>query len=294
MNGKPADLAQIQRWMQSVIMHPGGVTEGITSPQARQHIDLDPEDLAQVIAPSRSLDSAARLEIYVDAYYERLLECLREEFTATRTTVGEDLFNALAFGYLQHYPSRSYTLNLLGANLPRYLAESRLHEHDAPTDSGPNWADFVIELARFERTLRDVFDGPGSEGKPMLAASRLASIPLAAWGRVRLVAAPCLRLARFSHPVDPYWAALKRGEQPAVPGASPTCMAIHRRNYRVEPLELAPLEFELLGHLIAGARLDETLARLAESHAADLSEVENGLHDWFARWTQAGYFLDVS
>ena len=28
MNAKPANLEQIQRWMQSVIMHPGGVAEG--------------------------------------------------------------------------------------------------------------------------------------------------------------------------------------------------------------------------------------------------------------------------
>jgi hypothetical protein len=28
MNDPPANLAQIQRWMQSVIMHPGGVEEG--------------------------------------------------------------------------------------------------------------------------------------------------------------------------------------------------------------------------------------------------------------------------
>ena len=60
-----------------------------------------------MIGRSRALASDARLEIYVDAYYERLMECLREEFAATRHAVGDELFDALAFGYLQHYPSRA-------------------------------------------------------------------------------------------------------------------------------------------------------------------------------------------
>ena len=61
---------------------------------------------------------------------------LREEFTATRYAVGDELFDALAFGYLQHYPSRSYTLNTLGEQFPKFLAESRLHAHETAERSG--------------------------------------------------------------------------------------------------------------------------------------------------------------
>jgi hypothetical protein len=37
----PTELARIQQWMQSVIMHPDGVEAGIESPATRTLIDVD-------------------------------------------------------------------------------------------------------------------------------------------------------------------------------------------------------------------------------------------------------------
>jgi hypothetical protein len=94
-------LEQVQRWMQSVLMHRGGVAEGVDAAESRAHIDITLAELPQVIRPSQSLSSADRLEIYVNAYHARLMECLDEEFAVTRWTLGEDLFGAVALGYLQ-------------------------------------------------------------------------------------------------------------------------------------------------------------------------------------------------
>ena len=212
MSARQANLAQIQRWMQSVIRHPGGVSEALDSPQSREHLDVGPAELESVVRRSQAMTSAERLEIYVNAYHERLLECLREEFPATRHALGPELFEALAFGYLQKHPSQSYTLGQLGTQFPSYLAESRLHAQAAPADAPPTWPGFVIELATLERSLRDVFDGPGTEKCVPLDPRQLAE--LAAGGDVRLVAAPCLRLQQFDHPVDAYWAVAKDGGEP--------------------------------------------------------------------------------
>ena len=38
------DLGQIRRWMQAVVMHPAGAEEGAASEEARQEIDLPPEE----------------------------------------------------------------------------------------------------------------------------------------------------------------------------------------------------------------------------------------------------------
>src|SRR5437016_4065691 len=119
------ELSHIQRWMQSVIMHPDGVVAGISSDAAREHIDLGPEDVGQVIARSAALTSIERLQIYANAYYARLFECLHEEFPALLQALGDETFDAFALGYLQKYPSRSYTLCNLGRDFPRYLAETR-------------------------------------------------------------------------------------------------------------------------------------------------------------------------
>src|SRR5260370_120642 len=119
------DLGQIQRWMQAAIMHPVGVAEGIASAEARGYIDVGPDEAETVVTRSRALSALERLTIYGYAYYARLLECLREEYPVLKHALGEEVFDAFAVGYLQQYPSRSYTLFQLGAHFPRYLAETR-------------------------------------------------------------------------------------------------------------------------------------------------------------------------
>src|SRR5581483_6380291 len=119
------ELNRNQRWMQTVIMHPEGVAEGVASAPARECLDIGPEQVEQVVTPSRTLTALDRLSIYGNAYYARLLECLREEFPVLVHALGEELFDAFTVGYLQKYPSRSYTLNDLATNFPRYLAETR-------------------------------------------------------------------------------------------------------------------------------------------------------------------------
>jgi len=293
MNDKAANLEQIQRWMQSVITHPGGVSEGVNSPQARGYLDVPLAELETVITRSAALASQQRLEIYVDAYFERLLECLREEFTATRHAVGDDLMNALTFGYLQHCPSRSYTLNVLGAGFPNFLAATRLHAHEAPAEGSATWTEFIIELATFERLLRDVFDGPGSERIAISNFDELPGIPPEDRGWLRLVPCPSLRLARFEHPVHAYWTATKADEQPDVPAAQETFLAVHRRDYVVHRNALEPAEFELVNQLAQGKDLSAAIAAAARSQASDWQDQEGCLEKWFAEWIRAGYFVGI-
>src|SRR5580704_19185826 len=154
-------LDQIQRWLQAVIMHPDGVEAGIESPEARSEIDVTPDRIEQVVDPSKRRTSVERIEVYANAYYARLLECLRDEFPALLHAVGEEVFDGLAFGYLQSYPSRSYTLSELSRQFAQYLEETRPRDDDDANGS-PSWPDFMIDLARLERCYSEVFDGPAA------------------------------------------------------------------------------------------------------------------------------------
>src|SRR5260370_34801590 len=124
-NNSGRGLDTIQRWMQAAIMHPVGVAEGIASAEARAYIDVGPEEAETVRTRSRAWTTLDRLAISSYAYYARLLQCIREEFPVLKHALGEEVFDAFAVGYLLQYPSRSYTLFQLGANFPRYLAETR-------------------------------------------------------------------------------------------------------------------------------------------------------------------------
>ena len=91
--------------MHAVITHPEGVAAGLDSQEARSEIDVVASQVEQVVDPSKRRTSIERIEVYANAYYARLLECLRDEFPALFHAVGEEVFDGLAFGYLQAYPS---------------------------------------------------------------------------------------------------------------------------------------------------------------------------------------------
>lgn len=289
-----ASLEQIQRWMQSVITHPGGVAGGAASDAARAHLDVAPENLHQVILPSDRLTSDQRLEIYVDAYYARLLECLDCEFAVTREALGAELFAGIAFGYLQQCPSQSYTLHQLGARFPGFLAETRLHERELPADAPGTWPEFIVELATFERAMGEVYDGPGIERGGALDPESLSQIDAADWENVRLVLAPCVRLCQFEHPVHEVWAAAKDGAMPEACAARSCRVMIHRRHYVVERHELSAGQFALIEALADGCSLAESIGRGLRETGLPTDDSARLLHAWFADWMRLGIFVEIA
>ena len=172
MAGDVFQLDQIQKWMQSVISHPEGVAAGLKSAEAQQQIPILPDSIEEVVTRSQSLTSLERLQVYGNAYYARLVECLQGEFPAVARAVGTETFDVLAMGYLQSYPSRSYTLAQLGANFPRFLAEIPL---PTLTNQTEDFAAFLIDLATLERLYSEVFDRAGRGRRTAVVAGGVAA-----------------------------------------------------------------------------------------------------------------------
>lgn len=287
------ELGKLQQWMLSVITHPDGVVEGARSAEAQQQIAVLPDELEQVIQRSRHQTSIERLAVYANAYYARLLECLEEEFPALRYALGEEIFQAFAFEYLQHYPPGSYTLAKLAANFPRFLRETRPVD-DAQNTGAPNWSDFLIDLATLERTYSEVFDSPGAEGCSTLWAEELSSIAPERWSDTRLLTVACLRLLELQFPVHEFAAAVKHGQDPVVPPPCATYLVVSRRNYVVHPRAVSRLEFDMLEGLCAGRSIGEVVALAAESTDSTIEQLSIQLRDWFQRWSADGLFVGVA
>ncbi len=290
------DLEQIQRWMQAVIVHPLGVERGIASDDARQHVDVDAAGIERVVTRSKALSAVQRLEIYGYAYYARLLECLKEEFPAVLHAVGEDAFNSFALGYLQKYPSRSYTLFELGAKFPRYLDETRPAadpDSNAGDKAAADWIQFVVDLATFERTVGEIFDGPGPEDGVLLSAEQLRAVDSGQFLTARLVAVECLRLMALRFPVDDFYKAARRKEDVAPPDAAETFLAVTRMNYTVCHHTLSKPAYELLSGLLAGECLADAIERAAGSSAGADGALMANLQTWFSDWAARGYFRAI-
>jgi hypothetical protein len=285
-------LDQVQRWMQAVITHAGGSHEGVVSEEAQAEIAIQPAAIETVVTRSRALTALERLDIYNRAYFARLIECLREEFPVLLHALGDEAFDQFAVGYLQKYPSRSYTLNDLGTHFPRYLAESRPQE---ALDDGSEmaWSQFVIDLATLELTFNQVFDGAGVEGQALLQADDLQRIPPERWPDARLVPVCCLRLLRLDYPVHKYFSAVRKKQNPRLPKHARTHLAVTRRQFVVRRYELSRVQWVLLQALVAGKAVGEAIRLTAETSGPGLSRLADRLHQWFANWTAEGFFQSV-
>ena len=293
MTNQPRDLQKIQRWMQAVIMHPDGIVGGINSAVARAQIDVSSDEVDRVITRSQALNSVKRLEVYGNAYYARLLEVLRGEFPALQHAAGQEAFDGFAFGYLQSSPSHSYTLAALSGRFPQYMEETRPTRKTS--EEGPDWPDFLIDLARLERAYSDVFDGPGPERGELLKSDELSDIPQECWPDVTLVPVACLRLMTFRFPVHEYASAVRNaeGEGPAPPNPQQTYLAINRRDYVVRRRALSFVQYELLRAIVEGSTLADAIARAVEATDTDVETLARQFGDWFQVWTAAQFFQAV-
>ena len=281
-------LGRIQRWMQAVVMHPDGVVEGLKSPAAREQIDASADEAEKVVTRSKALTAVERLSIYGNAYYGRLLECLREEFPAVTHALGEETFDAFAVAYLQNYPSRSYTLTQLGKNFPRFLAETRPEREEGEPEV--SWPEFLIDLAAFEWTFSEVFDGPGAEGKEVLHPATIQAVPADCWLEARLVGVDCLRLLALRYPVHAYFTAVRRKEEAVMPEPADTFLAVTRRQFMVRHYELSRPAYVLLTALLAGRPVGEAIGLAAEAAGPEIDRLAADLRQWFHDWAAEGFF----
>lgn len=286
-------LGQLQRWMQAVITHPDGVESGLGRETAQAEISLGSDQLEEIILPSRRLSSLRRLEIYANAYYARLLECLRDEFPATVHFLGETVFDAFAFSYLQDCPSRSYTLADLGGSFPAYFRDTRPPLDDPRTADDDQWEEFLIDLVTLERTYSEVFTGPGPEKSDVLCTEDIAAIPEDRLDDLLFVPAPSLRLMTFQYPVHDYITAVRFQGAAEVLDRMATWLIITRRDYVVRRASVTLLEYQFLSSLVAG----QTLGQAIEQCLSRCLQTEEGLaallQEWFSRWATSQYFMNV-
>jgi hypothetical protein len=304
----PEEVSRVQRWFQAVVTHPDGVEAGADSVEAQRLIKLPPGELERVITRSRSLSAAERLAIYANAYHTRLLECLGEVYPMLKRALGEEAFNGFAFGYLQDYPSRSYTLNELGRHFPQYLQETRPAGHEIASESvqedsadgetalDETWPDFLIDLTRLEWAIYDVFDGPGVEGQPLLQFDQLSGISRERWSEVRLQVVPCLQLLATRFPINDYYTRLRKAEHDetvTIPSPCESFVCLTRRQFVVRRYNLSRTEFELLQAIKNGATLGKAVEHAASTADAELEQLAANLSLWFRNWTAEGFFHSV-
>jgi hypothetical protein len=244
---------------------------------------VDPERRDGLLRSSPALTGAEGLAIYQRGYFLRIASCMRDQFPALCHALGEALFDDFVADYIRERPPESHTLHDLGRRYPAWLRESR-PDRDLPPERREPWIDFMIDLARFERQVFDLFDAAGHEGKPF-AEPDLPDRCL------RLQ--PCFDIGAFDFPVAAYYHSVRRKEPTPLPPAGRSFAALVRTDYVTRTVPLAEPQYLFLQAMAAGGGA-EAGAWAAACHLGTTAAYV--LQSWRSsgdrqRWIDWGFFI---
>ncbi len=253
---KPRELDRIQRWMQQAIV----AVDGPPALEVRRRI-----------RPSATMAPQERLDVYRGMYDARLTEALEADFPAVADLLGEEMFSEMCSLYIREHPSRSYTLNELGRNLPEFLMRLDGLPHPA----------FARDLARLEWASTEVFD---EQEAPSLDPGAIAAVPAEAWPDARLIPIAAFRLLELDHASHLYVEALRSERARPPRRRNRTRLVVCRRNYGVIWFTVDGAAFQVLTRLAAGQPMAEAVARVRG---------QQRVFEWFQRWSTEGIFQAV-
>jgi hypothetical protein len=237
--------------------------EGVAAELAAR--GLGPETLAAIIAGDARADAVARLDVYANMYFFRILDALRADYPKLVAVLGDDVFHNLATDYLQAHPSRHPSLRFVGAALPGFLARHAFAE-ERP---------WVADLAALEWARADVFDrvdeAPLSrEALATLAPEAFATLPL------KTIAASALVPTMFA--VEDPWRALENGEEPTPPARADGTHAIvvWRRGVVVQHRAVTGPERRVLDLVRAGTTFGALCAALVAAPDGGVTGAPHG------------------
>jgi hypothetical protein len=268
-------LGGLQRWLHGVIVHPGNVQEALAARPAAALVPSGRTD--SVVLPSASLTATERVGVYHGMYLARMREALESDYPGLVRFLGPAAWEDLVRSYVQAHPSRSYTLNVLGRDLPEFVASARVRR---PA--------FCRDLARLEWAVTEAFDAPET---PPLAEDDLAAVSPRDWARARLVPVAALRLVVLEHDAGAHLDALHEGRRRPAVRRRRCRVVVYRRRYAVFRREQTATAFALLEDVVNGLPIGRALARAVTRRGAPLGADEAfGL---FRDWAAMGLFHAV-
>jgi len=259
-SGAPA-LRDVQSLLYELITAPAGVGPGLA---AR---GLGPAALEGIVVGDGRLSATARLDIYANMYFFRILDVLRGELPRVRAAVGDDAFRDLITDYLLAARPAHPSLREVGGRLPGYLAQH-------PLGLERPW---LAPLARLERLHRELFDGPDAEAMTAEVARALGPDAFVA---LEVALAPCHAILEHGYALASVWESLGAG-QVVTPAAAPETLLVWRRalavRHRVvgDAAERAMLAGLARGPATMGA-LCEIFVAAATAESAEVQGDEDG------------------
>jgi hypothetical protein len=274
-------IAAVQRQLLQLITDPDGVEAALQSGG-----DIDGSRLRQILRSDRKLAAADRLEVYSNAYFVRIQDCLREDFGALAAVLGEAAFHDLVKTYLMINPPVRPSLRHAGARLARHLRTepfAAIFSRRCP---------YAGDLAELEWAISEAFYAADTS---TIGPDALAQVAPEDWADLRFQITPTLQVVACDWPVqqvrehfDEHFSTEGEGNLPLV--EEPTKIRVWRRGESVLYRAMAQFEADALTAASAG----KTFGSICGDIALALGDIEAPqasatlLADWLSGGLVAG------
>ncbi len=271
------ELANIQRWLTSIIVKPGALNDKIRL--ADDYYNLDNSEVVQATLRQTS---AQKIEIYARGYILRLMECMEAEYPAVCKLLGEELFHTFVRAYLIEQPSTSPDLYDLGKNFATFLKASQPKNTEQSNDF-----DLPVELAILERALAEISRVKGLEGRTV--KPNYLNDLLYLFDTTNIQASPGLILLNLSWPLAGYVKAVYQTQEPVIPGKKDSFLAVSRNHYRINFQEIEQWQWCFLQSLQTANNYTEAVRIAAEQCAIPQDTLMADLILWISVALNFGY-----
>ena len=198
-------------------------------------------DFEQEVVEQGHITAKRRVDIYRNAYGQRLRDCIETDHQILGLYLGDDLFNEMASGYIGAYPSKLPSLRFYCDGLPKYLDQTE------PFCDSPQ----IAEIAKFERCLLTSFD---ATDKDRIDREALSALDANQWPTLKFEFHPSVSIFNCVWNSIPIWQRIKAGSTPPAPtNEIQTRWLIWRNHERLTQFRsVSPAEADSISCLMAG------------------------------------------
>lgn len=269
----PLQLKNTQALLYRLVTASGGVAEGLERERG-----LPRGGLGAVIGGDSRITAAARLSIYANMYFFRLLEVLKDDFSAVAAAVGAADFHNLVTGYLTKYPPTEASVFWAGTHLAEYLRTGPIR-HKVP---------YLADLAALERAIVEVFCA--RDTAVLDARAMRATVP-ERWPSVRMRGIAALQVIETQWRVALALRTFSAGRKFKAPARGSSTILIWRRDAKVFFREIDAFEAGAIAKLRRGAGFGAICASFVGKSAA--RDPVAAINAMLARWLRDGIVADA-
>lgn len=145
----------------------------------------------------------ARLYIYKDGYYLRLIEALQKDYPGVFSLLGKEAFKEMTTQYIDQKPSQHYSVNVFGSKIPGFLKQTSPYSQRSE----------LAEMAAFELALNRAIT---TLDAPALSPDEMSKISQDKWPALKIKLHPSLQILKLKWNVADIWHAVVEKNPPPI------------------------------------------------------------------------------